>query len=386
MLGLCIRYFNHNYGGMLQGYATIKLLERRNIDYDLIRYEKKKNLKFIINSVPRLFNPILRYEKKLMISKKINSKLHVKFSENEHIRRQQFYAFEKQFFKPKERKYVGYDELKSAVKQYDAFITGSDQIWSPSGLESNFYNLMFVPNDIRKISLASSFGVNYIPKNQINRTREYLNRIPFISMRENQGARIVKDLTGRQVPVVVDPVCMLSAEEWGEFASTRQFCEEKYLFAYLMGDNSEYRKAVTLYAKKNNLKIVTIRHINQYVKEDEDFGDYWFYDVGPCDFLNLIKNAEAVCTDSYHGSVFALILHKELAIFSRYSDSEKFSKNSRIDSLVDNFDIKNRRFSKNNTLDMILSEPICFEHTDKVLERERKKFDDYLDNALTTEY
>lgn len=386
MLGLCIRYFNHNYGGMLQGYATMKLLEKRSIDYELIRYEKKKDLKFIINSVPRLFNPILRYEKKLMLSKKINSKFHGEFSKNENIRRQQFYAFEKEFFTPKEKKYVGYDELKSAAKQYDAFITGSDQIWSPSGLETNFYNLMFVADNIRKISLASSFGVKYIPKNQINRTREYLNRIPFISMRENQGAQIVKDLTDRHVPVIVDPVCMLSAEEWGAFASERKFCEEKYLFAYLMGANDEYRKEVTSYAKKHNLKIVTLRHVNQYVKVDENFGDYWFYDVGPCDFLNLIKNAEVVCTDSYHGSVFSLIFHKELAIFSRYSDSKTFSKNSRIDSLVDNFDIQNRRFSKNNTFDIIFAEPLCFEHIDQVLEKGRKQFDDYLDNALTTKY
>lgn len=386
MLGLCIRYFNPNYGGMLQGYATMKLLEKRNIDYELIRYEKKKDLKFIINSIPRLFNPILQYEKKLLLSKKFNSKLHRGFSKDENIRRQQFYLFEKELFAPKEKIYVGYDELKSAAKKYDTFITGSDQIWSPSGLETNFYNLMFVPDNIRKISLASSFGVNYIPKNQIKRTREYLNRIPFISMRENQGAKIVKDLTDRNVPVILDPVCMLSAEEWGAFASERIFCDEKYLFAYLMGDNAEYRKEVTSYAKQHNLKIVTIRHANQYVKADENFGDYWFYDVGPCDFLNLIKNAEVVCTDSYHGSVFSLIFHKELAVFSRYSDEDTFSKNSRIDSLANNFDIKNRRFSKNNKLDMIFAEQLCYEHIDEVLEKGRKQFNDYLDNALTIKY
>lgn len=56
---------------------------------------------------------------------------------------------------------------------------------------------MFVPANIRKISIASSFGVKYIPWYQIGRTRKYLNRIEFISMRENRGSEIVKELTGK---------------------------------------------------------------------------------------------------------------------------------------------------------------------------------------------
>lgn len=386
MIGLCIRYFNPNYGGMLQGYATMKLLEKRKLKFELIRYEKKKNVRFFIGAIPRLFNPILRYEKKLLISKKINAKFHPEFSKHEEVRRKKFREFENEYFKPREKKYFGYSELSDAANKYDVFITGSDQIWSPSGLETNFYNLMFVPEQVRKISLASSFGVSTIPKNQIERTRKYLNRIPFISMRENQGAEIVKKLTNRNVPVIVDPVCMLSLEEWGSFASKREFCKEKYLFAYLMGDNPEYREAVSAYAKKHALKIVTLRHTNQYVKADEDFGDYWYYDIDPCDFLALIKNAEKVCTDSYHGSVFSLILHKELAIFSRYNDSDTFSKNSRIDTLCKNYEIKDRRFSQDTTLDSIFANEMPFERIDCILNDGRQQFDRYLDNALIAPY
>lgn len=381
-IGLCIRYFNPNYGGMLQGYATMKLLEKRNVYFELIRYEKKKDIKYYISSLPRLFNPILRYEKKLLISKKVNAKFHPEFSKFEAIRRKQFLDFEEKYFKPKEKKFYGYDALSKGAKDYDAVITGSDQIWSPSGLETNFYNLMFVPDEVRKISLASSFGVSAIPKNQIERTRKYLSRIPFISMRENQGAKIVKELTGRDVPVILDPVCMLSEEEWSDFASKREFCNEKYLFAYLMGDNMEYRKAITEYANSQGLKIVTLRHANQYVKADENFGDYWFYDVGPRDFLALINNAEKVCTDSYHGSVFSLIFHKSVAIFSRYNDSDTFSKNSRIDTLCKNYGIEYRRFSKNRDLNTIFNQELPTERIDKILMKGRREFDAYLDSSL----
>ena len=82
MLGVCIRYFHPNYGGMLQSYATTQILNKRGLEYELIRYEKKKNAAFIIRSIPRLFNPILLNDKYLLLSKKINFVLHKEFKKN----------------------------------------------------------------------------------------------------------------------------------------------------------------------------------------------------------------------------------------------------------------------------------------------------------------
>lgn len=382
MVELCIRYFNPNYGGMLQGFATIKLLEKRNMDVELIRYEKKKNIGFMIASLPRLMNPVLMYEKRLLLSKKMNAYFHPVFKKNEQRRRKKFREFEKLYFTPKEKIYYGYEELQRGAENYQVVITGSDQIWSPSGLESNFYNLMFVPEETKKISLASSFGVSQIPSNQTQRTREYLQRIPYISMRENRGAEIVKELTGRTVSVVLDPVFMLSEEEWDEIASKEVFCKEPYVFAYLLGASSEYREKIKSFAKEEDLKIVTLRHANQYVQADEQFGDYCFFDIGPCEFLSLIKNASYICTDSYHGSVFSLLYHKEFIVFNRYSNSTVYSKNSRIDTLCDNFGLGGRRYQKGETLAEILQHPIPYSSVDTVLNEKRGKFDQYLDQAL----
>lgn len=383
MLGLCIRYFNPNYGGMLQGYATIKLLQDRGFDVELIRYEKKRDIKLVISSIPRLWNPILRYEKSLQLSKKINGYFHPEFRRNESRRRMMFREFEEQYFAPKERKYYGYDALKKGAENYEVIVTGSDQIWSPSGLESNFYNLMFAPDEKRKVSLASSFGVSKIPANQIERTREYLQRIPHISMRENRGSEIVEELTGRTVPVILDPVFMLSAEEWSLLAGADECCEEKYLFAYLLGTDSAYRERITAFARDRNLKIVTLRHANQYVKADETFGDYCFFDVGPCEFLSLTKNASIICTDSYHGSIFSLILHKEFIVFDRYSDDDVYSKNSRIDTFCENFKLKDRRYKRNRELRDMIKTPIDYERVDSVMKRKRDEFNQYLDSALS---
>src|SRR5699024_4741707 len=120
------------------------------------------------------------------------------------------------------------------AKKYEAVITGSDQLWSPAGLPTNFYNLKFVPDNIRKISLASSFGVKYIPWYQKKRTKEFLNRIEYISMRENAGQKIVKELSGRDVAGVLDPVFIFNKDEWEDLLPNKKEYEEEYIFAYFL--------------------------------------------------------------------------------------------------------------------------------------------------------
>lgn len=120
---------------------------------------------------------------------------------------------------------------------------------------------------------------------------------------------------------------------------------EPYIFAYFLGANPEYRKQVRKLAKSTGLKIVALRHMDQYVEDDESFGDYAPYDVAPDRFLNLLRGAEYVCTDSFHGTCFSIINEKRFMIFNRYANTSATSKNSRIDSLCQNLGVSDRRFS-----------------------------------------
>lgn len=110
------------------------------------------------------------------------------FAKNDIVRREAFKTFKEAHFTKLSPVFVGYDELCEGAKRYTAVVTGSDQLWSPAGLPTNYYNLMFVPDDNRKISYASSFGVKQIPWYQTKRTAQFLNRIEYISMRENRGS------------------------------------------------------------------------------------------------------------------------------------------------------------------------------------------------------
>lgn len=383
MLGICIKYFHENYGGMLQAYATIKILEKRDLKYELIQYEKKYSLVKKIEQIPRLFNGVLLNDKKEVILKSIGKFMHPDFRKKDAVRMKAFDRFRKEKFTRLSPIFVGYNNLCNGAKRYSAIVTGSDQLWSPAGLPTNFYNLMFVPDSIRKISIASSFGVKNIPWYQVSRTRDFLNRIEFISMREKRGSEIVKELTGRDVPTILDPVFFFNQQEWDSMIPFKKEIEEPYIFAYFLGNNQIYRHAVTKVAEQLHCKIVTLRHLDQYIEDDENFGDYAPYDVDPSRFLNLLRGAKYVCTDSFHGSVFSIIHHKPFVIFNRYDDKSKHSKNSRIDTLCDNLNLQNRRFSIICNLYDLLTEDIDYQNVDMKLQKLKNKSEEYLDIALS---
>lgn len=382
MIGVCIKYYNENYGGMLQAYATTKLFDKMGMDYELIRYKKKVTLPKLIKSVPRCFNGILQHEKKELFQKKISKVLHSEFKKNDDIRLKEFHKFSDNNFKKISPLYVGMDALKKGAYRYTAVVSGSDQLWSPSGLPTNFYNLMFVPDKIKKITIASSFGVRDIPWYQKKRTKQFLQRIEHISMREIRGSQIVYELTGRNVPTILDPVLLFSADEWMEMIKDEKIYNEPYIFAYFLGTNQRYRQEVKNAAKLLGCKIITIRHADQYVVEDETFGDYAPYDVDPAKFLNLLRNAKYVCTDSFHASVFAIINHLPFIVFDRFFNSSKSSKNSRIDSLCDMLQLKDCRYKEHIELADQLSAFIDYRKVDKRIEILKKETFNYLDVAF----
>ncbi len=382
MVGLCIRYFHKNYGGLLQAYATVEYFKKKKVNIKLIRFYRDTTFIEKIKDVPRLINRVWLNDKLEATQRNLNLLFNRKYNKNNQIRMSYFDEFIKEKFEPLVDEYHGYKELCSNSKSYNAVITGSDQLWSPAGLPTNFYNLMFVPNNILKISLSSSFGVDHIFWYQKRRTRNFLNRIDYISMRENSGSKIVKELTGKTVPTILDPVFFLDEDEWLELIPNKREIIEPYIFVYFLGDNSLYRKSVESLARELKIKIVAIKHMDQFVKKDVVFGDYEPYEVGPIQFLNLLRNAEYICTDSFHGMAFSIINRKQFVVFNRYSDNSSFSKNSRIDTLCINFGLENRRYRNNMNLIDIISNDIDYSIVSNKLYDNKKITNEYLNGIL----
>lgn len=380
-IGLCLKYEARNYGSKLQALATIRVIEELGHECKVIHYGKA-GLWFKIKSLPRIFNPIFRQDKLLELSKKNALRAHPELVPLLKVRNDLFKQYDIKYFDKYEVRGEYFKDIQQLALQFDAIVSCSDQLWSPAGWGTNFYNLMFVPDTIRKVSFASSFGISQIPNGQKKGTAEYIKRIEHVSCRENRGAEIVKELTGRDVPVLMDPVFAYDKEEWSKLVEDEQVYDFPYIFCYFLGTNIEHRKVADAFAKKHGLKIVFLRYLDQYVDYDKNFGDYAPYDVDPSRFMNILRHAKYVFTDSFHGCAFSIINHKEFVVFDRYANTSSVSKNSRIDSVCKNLDLSDRRFDGTNKLNEIVDRPIDWVSIQKKLNSYKEKMRDFLNTAL----
>ena len=341
-------HLNHtNYGSCLQAYATIKMVQKFGYNISLIRYTKQRSILDWLKIGPKLL--VSGGIESLQISAKRRSdeRKYPTYLPNQRIREQATNRFKEREFVPLYKEYLGFNALCEGSRDYDAVFVGSDQVWKPWGFYSYYWNLLFVDDSIPKFSYASSFGVSTIPHIQRRGTGKYLNRLDKISVREAKGKEIVESLSDKTATLVADPTMLFTPEEWREFSqsSNKEIPSEKYIFCYFLGPRQEIREEAKKLAEQLNLKIVIMRHMDEYVPIEETMGDYAPYDIDARAFVKLMDNAEYVITDSFHGTVFSILLHKKFTTFYRVKPTSGVSTHSRIDSLLGLFGLTSRKFT-----------------------------------------
>ena len=384
-VGIVSCYFKDNYGSMLQSYATKKFLDKNqiqnetiNIDYNKdFKSGKKKyylsqitNFKFIKNKLGMI---------KLKIDKKVNKKL----GKNIAIRTQKYKEFRKEF--NLSRSNNTYTDLTNQAKElYSDIIVGSDQLWLPVNVVADYYTLNWVPDNINKISYSTSFGFSSIPDKYADLYKRFLNRINYLSTREESGVKIIKELINKEAKLVCDPTILLTKEEWQEESSKERKYNEKYILCYFLGNNIEHRKFAERLKEKTGYKIVSLNHADEYVKYSDKFCDYAPFDIGPKEWINLIENAEYICTDSFHGTVFSILFNKMFFDFRRHNTKSKISTNSRIDSLLDVAGISRERILVGNEdIDKVLRYTIDYVKVNENMKRFREESQKWLLNSIS---
>ena len=385
-IGVCACYNTKNYGSMLQTLATCRMLEALGYDYEIINYTRKPTLGLILRSLGRIPEKMQIKKARSEQGKRMEAYPDVKSGIRERDRC--FDIFMTGTFTKMSSAYDTFAQLQKAAREYDAVLVGSDQLWLPQGYSTGFYTLMFVPDEIPKIAYATSFGVSEIPENKKRAARIFLNRIGYISVRELRGSQIVKELTGRDVPTVVDPTLLFDSAAWEKIIPRQSVSEVKdkeYIFCYMLGNNPEQRKAVKVISERKGLPVVFIPHLDEFIESDVGFGDYELYHVGPAEFINLIRHASYVCTDSFHGSVFSILHHKQFVTFNRFKDGSDSSRNSRIESLLEQTGLMSRRVNVGTDADILikLDAEIDYFHVDQLAAQMRERSVSYLKEALS---
>lgn len=343
MIGLVTCFWVKNYGSALQSYATQHILDQLDLENETINYSVANESFFRrVNIIlHKLRYPSVRkakYDKYIGKNKICTSEEYEKGIKSRTKAFDEFVKSQIRFSTPiMDRK-----QLKEQSLKYSTIIVGSDQLWLPENIEEDYYTLSWVPKGIKRVSYATSFGVASIPSITRKKTKKFLSEMDNISVRELSGANIVKEISGKIAEVVLDPTLLLTKEEWDNLSSGDRIIEEKYIFCYFMAKGESKRKFAKELKEKTGYKIVVLRHLDEFISDDENFGDYAPYDIGPSEFINLIKNAEYVCTDSFHGTVFSIINHREFFTFNRYEKETQGSTNTRLASLLQILGLENR--------------------------------------------
>ena len=390
-IALVTCYFQPNYGSQLQAFATQEAFVKLGLEHETIMIDgllpeiNKAKYKYFLSKILDV-NTVK--DKMATVRKLLAKKRNPEYARNLEVRYGMFRDFAANMFTLSGR-YDSKAQLGESAHGYAAFVVGSDQLWLPSNIAADYYTLNFVPDDVCKIALATSFGISVLPAKYGRKAGEFLNRINYVSVRETSGQKLVKQWADRDVPVVCDPTIMFDAEEWkkaiGADGDGKRFANgDKYLFVYFLGNNPWEREIVKRVRKETGLKIVQIAHSDEYVKSDEGFADFTPYNVGPREFVELIRDAEYVFTDSFHCSVFSMLNSKRFFTFPRYSNDGPASTNGRLYSLLSLVKQEKRMVRKSDVFNVAdrLKEEVDYKVVHGELDKLRQFTWSWLEKAL----
>lgn len=338
---------NNNYGNRLQNYAMSNVIMNIGLE-NVTLWEKKENglkqyIKLIIKQILSIKN--LNYRKQILFEKFTRNNI--------------------------SNKYIDLEKLEEINNRFNYFIVGSDQIWNYNFGHAQEKDFLKFANSNKTISYAPSFGISNIDDEWKERISDGVNHIKYLSVREQQGAKIIKELTGRDAQVVLDPTLLLSKKEWCKIQKKpKKMIKEKYILTYFLGEKTQkLSEEINKLRKDNNLKVINLCDI-----EDKDF-----YSCGPSEFLYLFNHAELVLTDSFHACVFSMIFNKPFYVFDRNSKGMK-SMNSRLDTLLSTFKQEQRKI---NSLEGIEDVFACdYKESYEILKVKQNESLSFLKNAL----
>jgi len=357
-----------NYGNRLQNYASQEVLKSLGYKVETIVNTSDKS------SIQNKLNKIKNMSGKEFFER-INTKISNRLKEKkvDICCSQRINAFKNFTSKNIYETQFTISENKIPInlpEEYDYFVVGSDQVWNPTfrhGSSLDF--LTFAPKQ-KRIAYAPSFGISSIPDEHVENYTSWLSQMENLSVREEAGARIIKELTGRNTVVLVDPTLMLSKEKWLSVTKASDHKPKNaYLLTYFLGEVSkENQNSIRKIALDNKLETVNLADLNDRVR----------YSVDPGEFIDYVNSATVFLTDSFHGAAFSILLEKPFIIFDRVS--KIISMNSRIDTLLSTFNLGSRKWNNINKNADIFN--LNYSHVAPILEFERNKALNYLKNAL----
>lgn len=297
-----------------------------------------------------------------------------------HLRsRRRFRAFREAHLALTRKAYWSTADLSADNDGFDAFVSGSDQVWHPSLLDQPLGRFLFQDFTAggRRVAYAPSFGVSKLPAGSREQVRKLVKQFEYLSAREDSGCAILEDLTGRAVEQVLDPTLLLKATEYDALAADIGR-PGPYILLYPMLWSDDLRRLVLSAKARLGVPIVAVLPPT-HAPWRFSFADRLVLDAGPAEFLAWVKGAAYVCTSSFHGTCFSIIYRKHfLSIPGEATGTRQLS-------LLRCLGLTSRLVGRNapNAASEPPVDPVDYSTVENLLAREVERSLAYLRRALT---
>lgn len=356
-IGIVTEPIHLNYGGILQNFALQKVL--RDMGHAPVTLDFLPSLSF---------GRYLLYLAKNLLLYPIPSKRRRIKRYSHFVRRpasvDRFVKGNISLTKPLERY-----SLKVLRKNgVEALIVGSDQVWRKeyNPFLEDMYLSFAAGYDCRKIAYAASFGVEKwdYPEKLTKSCSRLVSKFDSISVREESACRLIREHLSVDAELVLDPTLLLDGDDYAQLSSSYNVGDEKYVVAYILDATDEKNSFIDYVAASLGamVKFVTV--------------------TGNCEcpideWLSLIRKAEYVITDSFHGSAFSILFRRQFVAFvNKERGADRFT------TLFHGLALENRLVDAVHPDSSVLDSDIDYTEVEPLLASMRKKSIEFLSDVL----
>lgn len=353
-----------NYGAVLQAYALKEAISEQGLKVEIINYSGNigKMGRKIFRSNSNIKNII--YNSTILMNKRYRKRRHDLICIFDEFKSNELKVFGKVL--------CDKNSIES-VLQYDILIIGSDQLWNLNLMDDDIYFLPFYQKYPHIVYCAYAISIaEEMSESQIRSIQERTRHFKRISIREKKTADYLKKVLDREIENTIDPVFLLSREKWSKIVGKRMNLPKDYIFVFLIGRHHQDKDMVNYFHRKTGKKVVVLNlHPIEYISADKIF-----HVVEPFGFIELIREASLIVTDSFHATAFSIIFNKEFYTIQRAN------RNIRITNLYEILEIKDRFVKQDNYQDTLSMVTIQYDNVNRRIQNEREKSIQYLREIL----
>ncbi len=374
-IGIVTFHNSDNCGSMLQAYALQTILEKNyDCKAEIINFSSRGQRQMYslwdTRLRPRILKSNIRTLPHWGTIKKMK-KDYAEFSSENFNLTKKYYKRNRQLF-----------ELNG---KYDILIAGGDQVWNVRCRDTDLAYFLNFSDKGLKVAYSPSLGAVNLNKFAQNPEiyRDLLLKFDYLSVREPNGKKWLKDLIGKDVPIIADPTMLFTPEQWLETLNIQPTgIKDKFIFYYAFSHgNRELNERLRDVANKLGLKVLVIDRKGYAINNLQQYGFELYEQSGPYGFLKMINEATAVVTDSFHGTLFSALFNKNFCNFKHNVEIDP--DDDRSAALLKQLGLENHYVlgAKLNKDDLNI--PTDYDAVNEKIAEMRKEATDYINTFMT---